>query len=84
MTDKTMTSNGWVVNWSTYRGLKEDEKSNQFHISLRKGFDNRIKEKFGPDISPYDFPDVNLEDTPLYGMYEDDTMDAEGGLAANS
>ena len=39
---------------------------------------------FGSDISPYDFPDVNLEDKPLYDMYEDDTIDVEGGLADKS
>ena len=35
---------------------------------------------FRPDISPYNFLDVNLEDTPLFDMYEDDTIDAEGDL----
>ena len=39
---------------------------------------------FGPDISPDYFPDVNLEDTPLYEMYEDDTTDVGGGLAVNT
>ena len=65
----------------TYHGLKEYEKSNQVHISFRKDFDNSIRKIFGPYISPDDFPDVNLEDTPLYYMYEDDTMDMEGGLS---
>ena len=35
------------------------------------------------DISPHDFPDINLEDTPLYDMYDDDTMYTEGGLSDN-
>ena len=56
----------------------------QVHISLRKDFDNSIREIFWPYISPYDFPDVNLEDTPLYDMYEDDTTDVEGSLEDKS
>ena len=47
---------------------------------LRKEFDTNINNKFGPDVSLYDFSDVNLEDTPLYEMYEDDTTVVEGGL----
>ena len=54
---------------STYSGLKEDEKSNLSHTSFRKEFDNSIRKIFGPDISPDDFPDINLEGTPVYDMY---------------
>ena len=54
---------------STYRGLKEDEKSNQSHISSRKEFNSTIREIFGPEISLDEYPDVNLENTPLYDMY---------------
>ena len=39
---------------------------------------------FGPDILPDNFPDVNSEDTPLYDMYKDNTMDEEGGLSGNN
>ena len=53
-------------------------------MSLRKVFDNITRERFGPEISPDDFPDVNLEDTPLYDIYEDDTTDCEGGLPGKS
>ena len=79
-----MKANVEVVHCSTYRGLKEDEKSNQAHISLRKEFNNRIKERFGQDISPEKFPDVDLENRPLYDMYEYDTTDAEGVLAVKN
>ena len=84
MTDTIMKANGEVVHWSTYRGLKEDKKSNQDHIALRKEFDNSKRDRFGPYISPDDFTDVNLEDTPLYYMYEDYTTDAEGGVAGKT
>ena len=39
---------------------------------------------FGPDVSPDNFPDVNLEDTPLYKIYKDDTTDVEGGFSFNT
>ena len=84
MTDTIMKANGGVVHRSTYRGLKEDDKSNQSHVLIRKEFDNSIRDKLGPYISPDNFPDVNLEDTPLYEIYEEDTMDAEDGLARNN
>ena len=51
---------------------------------LRKEFNNIIREDLGPDISSDNIPGVNLEDTSLYDKYDDDTMDAEGGLADNT
>ena len=48
-----------------------------------KDFDNSTRGIFGPEISPDEFTDVNLEDTPLYDSCEDDTIDAEGSLADN-
>ena len=72
MTTNIMKGNGEVFHWSTYRGLKEDKWTNQAHILLRKEFDKKIKHRFGRDIYPDNFPEVNLEDTPLYDMYEYD------------
>ena len=84
MTANIMKVNGEVVHWSTYHGLKEDKWKNQAHISLRKDFDSKFKDGFKPDVSPDDFPDVNLEDTPLYNMYEYYTKYVEGNLAGNT
>ena len=84
ITAKIIKGNGEVVHRSTSRGLKEDQCTNQDHISLRKEFDSKIKDRFGPDISPDNFPDINLEDTRLYEMYEYDTTDVECGLAGNT
>ena len=84
MTSKIMKANREVLHRQTYCGLKEDDNSNQFHISLSKDFDNSTIVLFGPDISPDDFPGVNLEDTLLYDMYEDYTADAEGCLEDKS
>ena len=69
MTSNIMKVNGEVLHRSTYLVLKEYKRTNQTRILLRKEFDSNIKDRFGPDISPDDFPDVNLEDTPLYEMY---------------
>ena len=41
MMANVMKANGEVVHHPTYRGLKEDKNSNQYHISLRNEFDNR-------------------------------------------
>ena len=51
---------------------------------MRKDFDSNIKDRFGTDILPDDFPGVNLEDTPLYDMHGDDTTDVKGGLEGNN
>ena len=69
MMDNIMKSNGKVVHSLKYHSLKEDEKFNQSHISLGKESKNSIRDIFGPDISPYDFPYFNLEDMPIYDMY---------------
>ena len=84
MIAKPMKLNGDVVHRSTYCGLNEDEWINQAHILLRREFDSNTKESFGQDISPDNYPDVDLEDTPLYEMYEDYTTDLKGGLAGNT
>ena len=43
-----------------------------------------MNDRFGLYVSPDYFPDVNLEDTPLYEIYQDDTTDVEGCLAGNA
>ena len=82
--DKILEANGKVVHCLKYRGIKEYDKSNLAHISLRKEFDNIIRYRYETEILPDEFPDLNLEDTPLYYMYEYDTTDAEVGLAGNT
>ena len=84
MTDNIMKVNGEVVHRSAYRGLKEYQWTNQAHISLSREFDSNIKDRFGLDISPDNLPDVNLDDTPLYEIYEDGTTYVGGGLSGNT
>ena len=59
MTSKIMKGNGEVLHRSTYCGLKEYEKSNKAHISSMKYFDNSVRYKLGPDISPEKIPDIS-------------------------
>ena len=80
MTANIMKANGEVVHLTTYREFKEEKKSNHVHIQLRREFDNIIRDNVGPDISPDNFQDVNLEDMPLYEMYQENTTYAEVGL----
>ena len=84
MTSKIMKLNGEVVHRLIYRGLKEDDKSNKTHIYLRKEFDKSIRDRLGQDISPDEFPDFNLEDTPLYEIYEDDNTNVEHDLSGKT
>ena len=64
--------------------MNEDKWKNKAHISLKEEFDSNIKDRFGPEVSPYDNPDINLDDTPLYKIYEDDTTEMEVGLVGNN
>ena len=80
MIAKIMKENGGVVHRSTYDSLPESEARNLAHISRRETFDKNISVKLGPDFSPDDFSEINLEDTSLYDFYEDDHYDSKGQL----
>ena len=76
---KTMKVNSAYFHRSIYCRLEEDEKSNQDHILLGKEFDKNIREKLWRDISPEDFPNVNIKDTTLYDMCVYVITDAKSG-----
>ena len=75
-----MKSNGEVVYRSTYRPLTNIERVNLSHIARRKDFDESITKKYGPDASPDDFPDMNLQETLNWDLYDD----KEDGMPAAS
>ncbi len=75
MTAKILKSNGEVIYRSTYRGLLDSEVARPAHIALREEFDASIKDKWGPDCTPDDFPDVALEDTPHYNKFDNISVD---------
>ena len=60
MTAKITKENGEVVHRYTYDDLTESEAHNLVHISRRETFDKNICVKLGPDVSPDDFPDINI------------------------
>ena len=78
MTANIMKNNGEVVHRSTYAALTESEAPNLAQISRRETFDKKKTVKLVPDVSPDDLPEINLEYTPLYDLYEDAHMDSKG------
>ena len=66
-----MKENGEVVCRSTYRALNELELASDVHLKKRQEYDEAIRVRYGPSADPTDFPQINLEDTPTYDMYED-------------
>ena len=73
-----MKENGEVAHRSTYDALTEIEAQKLAHISRRETFDKKISVKLGPYVSPDDLTDINIEDTPLYDLYEDDQKYSKG------
>ncbi len=64
LTAKILKANGEIVYQSTYRALTDAERTNAAHVSRRVEFDHNIQDKFGPETSPDDFPDLDIPDTP--------------------
>ena len=60
MTANILKESGEVVHCSTYNALTESEARNLAHNSRRKTFDKNISVKLGPDVSPYNFPEINI------------------------
>ena len=44
--------------------------NNAVHAGQREEFNASIAEKWGPNCTPEDFPDVALEDTPHYNQFD--------------
>ena len=80
MNANIMKDTGEVDHLSTYNALPESEAQNLAHISRQETFDKNISVKLGPDVSPDDLPEINIEDTSLYDLYEDDHNDSKGHL----
>ena len=64
-------ANGEVVYRSTYRALTDAERTNMAHVSRRVKFDHNMQDKFGPEISPDDFPDLDIPNTPEHDNFDD-------------
>ena len=71
MTAKILKANSQVIYRSTYQGLTEKEVSdNKVHIAQCDEFKSSIAQKWGPDCTPEDLPDVALEDSHHYNQFE--------------
>jgi hypothetical protein len=71
LTAKILKANGEVVYRSTYRALTDVERANAAHVCRRIEFDLNILDKFGPETTPDDFPDLNIPDTPEHNNFDD-------------
>jgi hypothetical protein len=75
MTAKILKANGKLIYCSTYPGLLDSELASPAHIALREEFDANMENKWGPDCTPDDFPDVALENTPHYNKFNNVNVD---------
>jgi hypothetical protein len=71
LTAKILKANGEVVYWSTYRALADVEWANAAHVCHRIEFDLNILDKFGPETTPDDFPDLDIPATPELNHFDD-------------
>ena len=71
LTAKILKANGEVVYRSTYRALTDKELANAAHVCRRVEFDLNILDKFGPETTPDDFPDLDIPDTPELNPFDD-------------
>ena len=77
-------TDGWTVDGHVVAGRTDGrltiKRTNQVYILLGK----EMEDRFGQEISPDNFPYLNLEDTLLYEIYENNITDVKGGLAGNT
>jgi len=62
LTAKILKANGEVVYPWTYRALTVAEQTYVAHVLRHVEFDHNIQDKFGPETSPDDFPDLDIPD----------------------
>ncbi len=55
----------------TYCTLTDVEWANAVHVCRRVKFDLNILNKFGPETTPDDFPDLDILDTPEHDNFDD-------------
>jgi hypothetical protein len=71
LTTKILKANGEVVYRSMYRALTDVERANAAHVCRQIKFDLNILDKFGPETTPDDFPDLDIPDTPELNHFDD-------------
>ncbi len=63
LTAKILKANGEVVYRSRYRARTDVERANVAHVCPWVEFDLTILDKFGPETTPDDFPNLNIPTT---------------------
>jgi hypothetical protein len=71
LTAKILKANGEVVYRSTYHALTDVERANAANVCRRIEFDLNILDKFGPETTPDDFPDLDIPATPELNHFDD-------------
>jgi hypothetical protein len=71
LTAKILKANGEVVYRLTYCALTDVEWANAAHVCCRIEFDLNILDKFGPETTPDDFPDLDIPDIPELDNFDD-------------
>ena len=71
LTAKILKANEEVVYRSTYHALTDVERANAAHVCRQIKFDLNILDKFGPETTPDDFPDLDIPDTPELNPFND-------------
>ena len=54
-----------------YRAPTDVEWANAVHVCRRVEFDLSILDKFGPETTPDNFPDLNIPNTPELNNFDD-------------
>ena len=77
LTAKILKQNGQVVHRSTYRGLTPEELASPTEQAARTMFDESIGRTLGPETKVDDFEELDVEDTPTFDRYEDDSEEGQ-------
>ena len=68
-----LKGNEKLVHRLTHQLLNKSDIQSPEHIYMNDAFDKNICKRIGPDSTPDNFPDINIEGTPNYDFYEDDS-----------
>ena len=71
LTAKILKASGEVVYRSTYQALTDVERANATHVCRWVEFDLNILDKFGPETTPDDFPDLDIPATLDLNHFDD-------------
>ena len=68
-----LKGNEKLVHRLTHQLLNKSDIQSPEHIYMNDTFVKNICKRIRPDYTPDNFPDINIEGTPNYDFYEDDS-----------